>query len=263
METTDYTNRCGHCHKYMNPNDNYCTYCGTEKGKGEFRPFDNHADTDFGVSIKHKYRCNSCNNLWILDGYLGDAKYCPRCGKSNPELVEQKPLDAFYQLIGHNDPYDPDCPEELLTQNQISNLLLLRKDKYDFWTNRLLKAMQIAGIEISDQIYDDEGYRLTEKEAEQMILAERILQMQGTHVNTSHCCDKCGSYNSAVISYRIYSENDEMRNGTLFQAKVSVRDPLIHSGVYVMKQHNKGKREVPAYLCLHCGHEFGTIAPDI
>ena len=117
--------------------------------------------------------------------------------------------------------------------------------------------------EISDQIYDDEGYRLTEKEAEQMILAERILQMQGTHVNTSHCCDKCGLYSSAVISYRIYSENDEMRNGTHFQAKVSVRDPLIHSSVYVMKQHNKGKGEVPAYLCLHCGHEFGAIAPDI
>ena len=68
VKTTDYTNRCGNCHSYIMPEDKYCRFCGTERGKGSFLPYNNVIYTLYGPPIKTKYQCSVCGKNMGRDG---------------------------------------------------------------------------------------------------------------------------------------------------------------------------------------------------
>ncbi len=102
---TDYTDRCGNCHAYMEKTDKYCKYCGTKRGEGRFRPFKNPLYCVYGPPIKKKYRCKKCSHKWYTAALGGgeDSLYCPQCGEKKIELTGTKVLD-----FGD----DPDADEE-------------------------------------------------------------------------------------------------------------------------------------------------------
>ena len=78
--STDYEGRCGNCHSVMNPDDKYCRYCGTAKGKGKFLPYENEMYCVYGPPIKEVFKCQTCGYSWVTTGLGGDnSKYCPQC----------------------------------------------------------------------------------------------------------------------------------------------------------------------------------------
>ncbi len=98
INETDYTGRCGNCQSYLGADDKYCRYCGTERGKGEFKPFKNVACILYGPPIKRKYKCTACGHIWITSQPGGDdSKYCPLCGKKTLNLLEDKEIEMIYK----------------------------------------------------------------------------------------------------------------------------------------------------------------------
>lgn len=86
--------RCGNCHETLDPDDKYCRYCGTERGKGEFLPFYNPVYCVYGPPIDITYRCSKCGHSWVSSTLGGDdAKYCPQCGTKSVKVIEYK--EAF------------------------------------------------------------------------------------------------------------------------------------------------------------------------
>lgn len=77
----DYTNRCGNCHKYMDPEDRYCGNCGTKRGEGAFAPYRNEISCVYGPPFECRYRCSHCGNEWTESSIGGPGyKFCPNCG---------------------------------------------------------------------------------------------------------------------------------------------------------------------------------------
>ena len=84
-------NLCGNCHETLDPEDRYCRYCGTERGKGEFLPFYNPVYCVYGPPIDITYRCAKCGHSWVSSTLGGDdAKYCPQCGTKSVKVIEYK-----------------------------------------------------------------------------------------------------------------------------------------------------------------------------
>lgn len=96
----DYTGRCGNCHEYIG-DDKYCQKCGTEKGQGQFLPFQNPLYCLYGPPVKMKFKCSSCGKEWIRN--LLDGKYCPECGKETAVKIEEKVADWYANLGNLND----------------------------------------------------------------------------------------------------------------------------------------------------------------
>ncbi len=91
--STDYEGRCGNCHEYLGENEKYCKYCGTKRGEGEFKPYENIVYVVYGPPLNVKYKCKSCGHTWIVRTLGSDhSKYCPECGKSRIIEVESKDL---------------------------------------------------------------------------------------------------------------------------------------------------------------------------
>ena len=84
---TDYTDRCGNCHNYIDKDDKYCRYCGTPRGEGEFKPFKNMIEYVYGSPMETKHRCTNCGYSWTVNTLGRDrAEYCPKCaGKLETE----------------------------------------------------------------------------------------------------------------------------------------------------------------------------------
>lgn len=85
---TDYTDRCGHCYKKLRKKDMFCRYCGTQRGEGEFKPFNpyyNEHCTVYGPPVRGInniiHECPNCNFKWSIKkmGWTNES-YCPKCG---------------------------------------------------------------------------------------------------------------------------------------------------------------------------------------
>lgn len=84
---TDYTNRCGNCHKILNDNDKYCPYCGTKRGEGKFEPYENVMTCIYGPPPEERvHQCKKCGYEWSVISMIDSQKYCPQCG-GNSEIV--------------------------------------------------------------------------------------------------------------------------------------------------------------------------------
>lgn len=78
--STDYHNRCGHCHEHIG-NDRYCRYCGTKRGLGEYKPYQNIIQCIYGpMPVKRTHQCTKCGNSYTIELMVDDEKYCPLCG---------------------------------------------------------------------------------------------------------------------------------------------------------------------------------------
>ena len=86
--SVDYTDRCGHCHKKLRKQDLFCRYCGTQRGEGEFKPFNpyyNEICVVYGPPIRGInniiHECPKCNFRWSIKktGWTNES-YCPKCG---------------------------------------------------------------------------------------------------------------------------------------------------------------------------------------
>ena len=89
--------RCGNCGSYLNPEDKYCRYCGTQRGKGKFSPELNARDVEcvYGPPVKTVRRCTACGHRWEMHSLGRDeSKYCPQCGSAAIKTVETQ-LEDF------------------------------------------------------------------------------------------------------------------------------------------------------------------------
>ena len=85
-------NRCGNCGEYLDPKDKYCRYCGTQRGKGKFRPELNDREMVcvYGPPVKTVHQCSACGHRWVARTLGGDdPKYCPQCGSEAIKLIER------------------------------------------------------------------------------------------------------------------------------------------------------------------------------
>lgn len=79
--STDYTNRCGNCHKSLDENEKYCRYCGTKRGEGAFQPYQNIMQCIYGpMPQKRVHKCTACDHWWQTMLMIDNEKFCPECG---------------------------------------------------------------------------------------------------------------------------------------------------------------------------------------
>ncbi len=77
----DYTNRCGNCQKMMESSDLFCRYCGTPKGEGDFKPYENLNLCVYGPPMVTTHKCQDCGYSWDVRCLGRDgAGFCPKCG---------------------------------------------------------------------------------------------------------------------------------------------------------------------------------------
>ena len=90
---TDYTDRCGNCHKVLDEGDKYCRYCGTKRGEGRFLPFENPMYALYGAPTLKKYYCQNCLNEWKIRVFFDEeSTHCPNCGQSTVKMIRSKIL---------------------------------------------------------------------------------------------------------------------------------------------------------------------------
>ena len=78
--STDYHNRCGHCHEYIGE-DRYCRYCGTKRGQGEYKPYLDVIQCIYGpMPIERTHKCQKCGNSYTVALMVDNENYCPLCG---------------------------------------------------------------------------------------------------------------------------------------------------------------------------------------
>lgn len=95
--STDYTDRCGNCHEFLEKEDRFCRYCGTRRGEGEFEPYLNLFECVYGPKpVRRKHRCTQCGNEWMTCLMIDDEKYCPLCG-GKAELVWEDSKSPYFR----------------------------------------------------------------------------------------------------------------------------------------------------------------------
>lgn len=84
---TDYNGKCGNCHKRLG-DDEYCRYCGTRRGEGEFKPYKNVSYCIYGPAPRFRiHTCNQCGYNWHTHAMVDNEKFCPKCG--NETLIHE------------------------------------------------------------------------------------------------------------------------------------------------------------------------------
>ena len=74
-------NRCGNCNATLDPEDKFCRYCGTRRGKGAFCPQENMGQCIYGPAPeRYVYTCPSCGQSWEDYLMIHQDEYCPLCG---------------------------------------------------------------------------------------------------------------------------------------------------------------------------------------
>lgn len=128
ISSTDYTDLCGNCQSTLRKTDKYCPYCGTQRGKGAFKPFKNRGYYVYGPPIKKKYQCDACGHVWITAVLAGDhAVYCPQCGKKQIRTTVRKGWDFSLYGQGLEEPYAYEKRPVLFTRDEVLGLLSQRK----------------------------------------------------------------------------------------------------------------------------------------
>ena len=95
IKSTDYRNRCGKCHELLRDGAKYCVYCGTARGKGAFRPYENIVPIVYGPPYNMELHCANCGEHWKSQEWLKYPEYCPRCGKATV-VVDDEYCDLDY-----------------------------------------------------------------------------------------------------------------------------------------------------------------------
>ena len=84
--------QCGNCHAYLGDGA-YCRICGTKRGEGKYRPYQNIMQCIiYGpMPIKRVHTCQKCGYQWETCVMIDDERFCPKCGGKAPyeELLEE------------------------------------------------------------------------------------------------------------------------------------------------------------------------------
>ncbi len=253
IPTCDYTNRCGNCHEPLPANTNYCIYCGTKRGDGEFLPYYNLNDILYGSPTKIKKRCQKCGKGWISYEFsLGENfKFCPICGVASPQLEELRDTDFLCAYFSRGEAsYEGKSRPRLLTEEQVKMILAERKKGFEpeYSRSDMKKLINKIGLELQANL-DEYGEALEEKEADTLNQIREVYRVEGSDYNSypGICCPHCGS---TIISGLMYSDGKE----AVFPKSDSL-SPLrnaCHTGVHKEKDSAKSM-----YLCLCCSEEFG------
>ena len=103
---TDYEGKCGNCHKSLGNNDQYCRYCGTKRGEGEFKPYENVSYCIYGPAPRLRlHSCISCGYEWNTHSMIASEKYCPRCG-------------ATCKIVERNESFDLEVPDWVINMEK-------------------------------------------------------------------------------------------------------------------------------------------------
>lgn len=86
--STDYTGKCGNCHKWLGDGGKYCRYCGTKRGEGKFEPYQNMMQYYPPMPVKQVRECTKCKKTWETVLAIYGEKYCTDCGGSI-QVIEQ------------------------------------------------------------------------------------------------------------------------------------------------------------------------------
>ena len=81
-------------------NDEYCRYCGTKRGEGEFKPYENFVPCVYGSPITYIHKCEKCGTEFQSNGMGGRAWYCYKCGSNNisEDVWDEKSLKCDIRL---------------------------------------------------------------------------------------------------------------------------------------------------------------------
>ena len=72
--------QCGHCGRYLSPEERYCPHCGTKRGEGTFSPCKNLMPCIYGPPpVERRKRCTKCGHEWSFYHMIDDENYCPKC----------------------------------------------------------------------------------------------------------------------------------------------------------------------------------------
>lgn len=83
--------RCGNCHNLLEPGDRYCRLCGTKVGEGAYAPFLNLMQCIYGPApVNRTHTCPTCRYTWETFLMIDDEKYCPKCGGSGLNTIEDE-----------------------------------------------------------------------------------------------------------------------------------------------------------------------------
>lgn len=272
LKEIDYTDRCGNCHQFISPCDKYCKYCGTEKGKGRFLPFENKVYFMYGPPTLIKTKCSNCGNI-SLHYFLPDheASYCTNCGLKTTSIIKTRTTWDQFGIVGTKEPFDENNRPVMFTAEQVDRLLLERGQICEIDggynsinTDKVIEVMRKIEIELPERLEED--YPQTEFEGEQIFLAHIILGLYGKNRNGSCSkyvkCPSCGNNRIAVIAYTI-SEDDK---GDCCAIHYPSGEHLMRSysefyyNLYYSKENG---HTIPAFICLCCGKEFGNLKyPD-
>lgn len=96
--------RCGNCGAYLPEKHQFCIYCGTKAGEGnfEFNPEDDKVQILYGAPVICDCDCKNCGKQWtsVKFGGINRTKYCPVCGS---EIQKTKiSLEEFKKRIDKN-----------------------------------------------------------------------------------------------------------------------------------------------------------------
>ena len=82
---------CGNCSYLVNKDDKFCRKCGTEIGKGKYRPENDLMECIYGPPpVRREHICQSCGYSWTTIRMIDNEKKCPKCGGDAPyESVEE------------------------------------------------------------------------------------------------------------------------------------------------------------------------------
>jgi len=103
---TDYEGKCGNCHKNLGNNDQYCRYCGTKRGEGEFKPYENVSYCIYGPAPRLRlHSCKSCGYEWNTHSMVASERYCPKCG-------------TICQIVEKNEDFDLEVPDWVINMGK-------------------------------------------------------------------------------------------------------------------------------------------------
>ncbi len=258
----DYKNRCGNCHSFLRPEENYCKCCGTKRGKGKFLPYKNMVYCVYGPPVKEKYKCSICGYLWIecLFGY-SDTKHCPMCGKAQIDLLEHRHVE-FPTYIGMMEPYDIGNEPILFDETQIQLLLKRREDPDTsiIGIDKLRQILQDIGA-VNNTESDEDNFPRTEKEGDQVVLAEIILRLKGRNIR-GYSDIQCPHCSSDILAGLGYAVRDKQFNTITVIHNPSSEDALLYHnrGMWIDYDDSSNKhKNYLAYICLQCGKRFGIL----
>lgn len=84
----DYNGFCGNCHNKLEPEDKYCSACGTKRGQGKFEPSTNTVGVIYGAPMIYNYKCKHCGTTWKYCGFENHF-FCPNCGERTGDYTRR------------------------------------------------------------------------------------------------------------------------------------------------------------------------------